>query len=413
MNTYQIKSLTDDTKIDTITDYMNLGNSADCQLQITDSAIEDRHCRLEIKNNSLFIKDLRSRQGTWVNGAKIIEAELQDGDIITLGSLDFVIIKSDNSSPTLWPLSSKNTHLQNEYIKAHHMAQSDHSVLLLGSSGVGKDVIARTIHQFSKRKNGPFISVNCSALTETLVESELFGHIKGSFTGAIADRKGAFEAARGGTLFLDEIGDLSYNLQAKILRALENEEIRPVGADKIVKTNVRIIAATHKNLNEKIIEGSFRQDLFFRLNVLTLQLPNLADRKEDFEDLLYHFAKAYKVRFSHNAIQKLKKHDWPGNIRELKNTVIKASVVFPKEHIQESHIIQIVDDKKYSSHNSLDIPLKSNSSVIKEIEKQMIIKRLLANNGSQKKTAVDLGLPKSTLHDRIKTYGINLEQFKN
>ncbi len=186
-----------------------------------------------------------------------------------------------------------------------NVAKTDFPVLILGPSGTGKDVIAQALHQTSDRQ-GPFLSVNCSALSETLIESELFGHVKGSFTGAVNDRKGAFEAARGGTLFLDEIGDLSYNLQAKLLRALENGEIRAVGADRNTQTDVRIIAATHQNLGEKIREGSFRSDLYYRLNVVTVTPPALNLRMEDFEGLLYGFARSMRVRFSHGAIVSLK-----------------------------------------------------------------------------------------------------------
>jgi len=172
--------------------------------------------------------------------------------------------------------------------------------------------VSHVIHDYSGRSEGPFVSVNCSALTESLVESELFGHVKGSFTGATSDRKGAFEAARGGTLFLDEIGDLPLSLQPKLLRALENQEIKPVGSDKTLKTDVRIVTATHKNLEKLVIEKTFRSDLFFRIHVVKISIPSLKERMEDFEDLLYHFSREMRVRFSVGAIEKLKEHSWPG-----------------------------------------------------------------------------------------------------
>ncbi|WP_374032992.1 sigma 54-interacting transcriptional regulator [Bdellovibrio bacteriovorus] len=197
-----------------------------------------------------------------------------------------------------FPIKSRNEVWNEELQTLSNVAKTEFPVLILGPSGTGKDVIAQALHENSLRDKGPFVSVNCSALSETLIESELFGHVKGSFTGAINDRKGAFEAARGGTLFLDEIGDLSYSLQAKLLRALENNEIRPVGADRNVRTDVRIIAATHQNLSEKIREGLFRSDLYFRLNVVSVAPPALALRMEDFEELLYTFARKMRVRFS-------------------------------------------------------------------------------------------------------------------
>jgi len=256
----------------------------------------------------------------------------------------------------------------------------------------------------------PMVSVNCTALTETLVESELFGHVKGSFTGATCDRKGAFEAARRGTLFLDEIGDLSPAIQAKLLRALENNEIRPVGADYNIETDVRVIAATHQNLKKKIQSGLFRADLYYRLSVIVIHPPALSERMEDFEEILYAFAKKMRVCFSYMAIQKLKKHTWPGNIRELRNTVARASAFFPHIKIEESHVDKILDLLSLESTGHT-VESLGQLPVIKEIEKQMIIKQLSANLGNQRKTATDLGIPKSTLHDRLRNYNIDPRQF--
>ncbi len=399
-----------------IKDYVTVGKDPSCQVVIHTAHVSDRHFRLEVRSEKLYIKDLRSETGTYVNGSQILEAVLHDGDLISAGYADLVV--HDLTKKTkVFPMTSRSEFWNEQLKTMTSIANSDFSVLLLGPSGSGKDVIAKNLHDISQRSEAPFLSVNCSALTETLVESELFGHIKGSFTGAINDRKGAFEAARGGSLFLDEIGDLSYNLQAKILRAIENSEIRPVGSDKVIKTNVRIIAATHQNLSQKIREGSFRSDLFFRLSVVIVDVPSLKDRIEDFEDLLYSFAKQMKVRFSYTAIQHLKKHEWPGNIRELKNVVSRASALFPKQSIHDNHIDTLLQRKDRLSQLTQSVsyaqdPKTQNLSVIKEIEKQMILKRLAANHGNQKLTAVDLGIPKSTLHDRIKNYNINIKNFK-
>jgi len=415
MSLYQIELLNDSSQVWPLEEYANIGTDSTCGIQITSPEASGRHARLEIKDKKLMIKDLRSNSGTFVNGAQVIEAVLNDADILTIGDLEFVVHDSQNVKKE-FPLKSQNEYWNAQLKSLTSVAQSKHPVLLLGPSGAGKDVIAQTIHHGSDRYEAPFLSVNCSALTETLVESELFGHIKGSFTGAINDRKGAFEAARGGTLFLDEIGDLTYGLQAKLLRALENSEIRPVGCDKAVKTNVRIVAATHQNLYQKIREGSFRSDLFYRLNVITIEAPALKERLEDFDELLYIFAKQMRVRFSHNAIQALKKHDWPGNIRELKNLVARASALYPKLYIQESHIDLLLNRKEKLAHAQTGVTYASDGqnqmSVIKEIEKQMILKRLAANHGNQKRTAIDLGMPKSTLHDRIRHYSIDVDQFK-
>ena len=216
-----------------IKDYVTVGKDPICQVVIQTAHVSDRHFRLEVRSEKLYIKDLRSETGTYVNGSQILEAVLHDGDLISAGYADLVV--HDLTKKTkVFPMTSRSEFWNEQLKTMTSIANSDFSVLLLGPSGSGKDVIAKNLHDTSQRSEAPFLSVNCSALTETLVESELFGHIKGSFTGAINDRKGAFEAARGGSLFLDEIGDLSYNLQAKILRAIENSEIRPVGSDKVI-----------------------------------------------------------------------------------------------------------------------------------------------------------------------------------
>lgn len=407
-----------------IENYVNIGSDNSCPIHVQMPGMSARHFRLEMKNDRLFIRDLMSESGTFVNSAQIVESILSDGDLISAGYADFVIHDLEKAK-TQFPLSSKSEIWNQQLQTLGSVATTDYPVLLLGPSGTGKDILAKNLHQSSLREKAPFLSVNCSALTETLIESELFGHIRGSFTGAISDRKGAFESARGGTLFLDEIGDLSYGLQAKLLRAIENAEIRPVGSDKNIKTDVRIIAATHQNILQKIQEGTFRSDLYFRLNVITIDVPCLKDRIEDFDELLFHFARQMKVRFSYNAIVRLRKHDWPGNIRELKNLVARASALYPKAYITDEHIdlllnkrdrLASVTSSTIAPDGKYVIPTAVNNqslSVIREIEKQMIMKRLAANHGNQKLTALDLGMPKSTLHDRIKSYGIDIKQFKS
>lgn len=310
-----------------------------------------------------------------------------------------------------FPLQSRNLFWNAELQTLTDISKTDFPVLLLGPSGTGKDVLAQAIHRASPRENAPFISVNCSALTETLIESELFGHVKGAFTGALADRKGAFESARNGTLFLDEIGDLPFALQAKLLRALENSEIRPVGSDKVIKTDVRIIAATHQNLSQKIQDGQFRSDLFFRLNVVSVYTPPLKDRIEDFEDLLNVFAKQMRVRFSYDAIQKLKMHSWPGNIRELRNLVFRASAVFPQQQIDIHRAERLLRNSATCTPN-IEESQHPRMSVIKEVEKQIILKKLQENRGNQRRTAQELGMPKSTLNDRLRQYNINARSYK-
>ncbi|WP_300534465.1 sigma-54-dependent Fis family transcriptional regulator [Sphingosinicella sp.] len=210
------------------------------------------------------------------------------------------------------------------------LAGSQASVLVTGPSGTGKEVVARCLHLASARRNNEFVAVNCGAIPRELIESELFGHEKGAFTGALQSRKGRFEAADGGTIYLDEIGDMPADMQVKLLRVLEERKIERVGSNKTMAVDVRVISATHKNLEQAIAEGRFREDLFYRLNIFPLQLPTLADRREDIPMLIAHFLKqsGTKLRFDASALRALCQHSWPGNIRELRNVVERAVVLF-------------------------------------------------------------------------------------
>jgi DNA-binding NtrC family response regulator len=377
---------------------------------VLDEFASARHARIEKREKRFVLRDLRSRNGTLVNGTRVIEVELSDGDRICIGSMEltFSIHKEGVSNKPL--LSSKNLIWNVQLNKLPGLAESPFPILITGPSGTGKDILAQHLHRLSPRHRGPFVGVNCGSLTESLVESELFGHVRGSFTGATNDRKGAFEAARGGTLFLDEVGDLPMSLQPKLLRALENNQIRPVGSDRSVQTDVRIVAATHRNLKQLVSEGRFRADLYFRLHVLTLHAPALKDRLEDFEDLLYGFARELRVRFSHAAIEHLKTHEWPGNIRELKNTVSRANALYGSSEITDSQVPFLIDLLPHSK--SPEPLMRTGRSVIQAMEMELIKERLIANQGNQRRTAIELGMAKSTLHDRIRSYGLDFKTIK-
>lgn len=400
-----------------------IGSNPDVQLSVKDETICARHARIERRNGQWLIRDLQSKTGVWLNNTRVLEAPLSDLDQIRLGETILQFCTTSESRPKL---SSKNIHWNNQLARLPGFASTDFPVLILGPSGAGKEVLAQAIHQLSKRRDGPFVSINCGALSESLIESELFGHIKGAFTGATFDRKGAFEAARGGTLILDEIGDMPIELQAKLLRAIENKEIRPIGSDRTIRTDVRILASTHKNLHQLIKAGLFREDLYWRLNVCKIEPPALSDRMEDFVDLVYFFCKEMRVRLSYNTIEKLKSHQWSGNIRELRNFIARAAAYLPGHYIQPDDLTLLLDTETETSTSITsqvfhDMPaaifdkpgLNTGGNIMREIEREMIIRRLSANNGNQRRTASDLGMPKSTLHDRLKAYSIDVEKLKN
>lgn len=395
------------TELIEVREFFTLGRDDSNMLCLNDDYVSTRHARIEKRGDGFYLRDLRSRNGTFLNGAQIMEAVLADGDRMRIGRSEIVFQHQKDSTNPKQLLISKNKAWAQQLDRLPSMAASELPVLILGPSGAGKELLARQTHELSGRSHGPFVSVNCSALSESLVESELFGHVKGSFTGSMHDRKGAFESARGGTLFLDEIGDLPLPLQPKLLRALENKEIKPVGSDRVIQTDVRVVAATHQNLMSKVAQKEFREDLFYRLNVIQITPPALKDRIEDFDTLLYGFAKHMRVRFSFPAIQQLKEYSWPGNIRELKNTVARAKALFDSREIRPEHVEQLIDLHK-ASQDAAPAHTLGGLPVIKEIERQMIIDRLIAHRGNQRQAAASLNMPKSTLHDRIRSYGINV-----
>lgn len=392
-------------------EFLTLGRDRSNAIQIQDPCASSRHCRIERHGQKFILRDLRSRNGTYVNGSLIQEAILQPGDTITIGKTD-LFVKSKTMAYPKTQMHSKNQDWATQLQFLSSIAQSDFPVLLQGPTGSGKEILAAEVHRLSKRSQRKMITLNCSAFTSTLFESQLFGHLEGSFTGATKDRKGAFQEAHEATLFLDEIGDLPLDLQPKLLRALENHEIMAVGSDKALHVDVRIIAASHKDLNQMVNDGLFREDLLYRLQTFTLRPPALKDRLEDFDSLIFGFSKEFKVRFSHNCIQELKTKKWPGNIRQLKQMVQRASVLFHGQTVNPEDISKILDEpqKPKFSKNLEELiqsqPKTQNASILKQFEKEMILERLNANQGNQRKTARELGIAKSTLNDRIKAYKI-------
>jgi len=285
-----------------------------------------------------------------------------------------------------------------------NVASTPATVLITGESGTGKELIARAIHKNSLRKDGPFVVVNCAAFSLNLLESELFGHEKGAFTGAISRRIGRFEMANGGTIFLDEIGEMDLSIQTKLLRVLQEKEFERVGSSKTIKVDARILTATNKDLKREVKEGRFREDLFYRINVFNIDVPPLRERKEDIPLLVEHFINKYNKilnkrvkKVSTKAMDFLIDYNYPGNIRELENIIERSIIMAKDEIVDENYFYFIEQERKFEKKGTL-----------KDVEKELIIKYLIQNKGNRTKTAEILGISRRSLQNKIKEYQINL-----
>jgi two-component system response regulator GlrR len=308
-------------------------------------------------------------------------------------------------------LITRSSSMEDLLAQAQRVAASDASVCIFGASGTGKELLARAIHRASPRAEAPFVAVNCGAIPEGLLESELFGHKKGSFTGAVADRWGLFQAAQGGTLFLDEIGDMPLPLQVKLLRALEERKIRPVGSHENLDIDVRVIAATHRKLEERIAAGEFREDLYYRLNVVKLYIPALAERREDIPLLANHFlarlAERYRrgrLAFSPDAMELLVSAPWPGNVRQLLNVIEQAVALAPTEVIPESLVSQALD--------AGDTALTPLDEARRAFERDYLVRILKITGGNVTKAARLAGRNRTEFYRLLERHSLEPGMFK-
>ncbi|OGR35522.1 MAG: Fis family transcriptional regulator [Desulfuromonadales bacterium GWD2_61_12] len=293
---------------------------------------------------------------------------------------------------------------------ASAVAASNASVLVTGESGTGKELVARSIHFNSARRDKPFIVLNCAALSEGVMESELFGHERGAFSGAVATKKGRFELAHEGTLFIDEVGEMSLNAQVKLLRVIQEHEFERVGGTRTIHSDVRIVAATNKNLEEQVKKGAFREDLFYRLNVVNLHLPPLRERREDIEPLARHFLRKYALetgkrieQLAPRAVSSLLAYEWPGNVRELQNVMERAVVLARGEAITSRDFPQALQGDEQIC---LQLPERGGSltEILEDLERQLIVQTLRREGGAQTRAAASLGIKRTTLRYKMEKY---------
>ncbi len=336
------------------------------------------------------------------------------------GTLDFDA--EENSSYHFENIIGSSQPMQNVFRMIARCAPTNSTVMIRGESGTGKELIARAIHYNSLRKDRPFVTVDCTSLSENLLESELFGHVKGSFTGAVSNKKGLFETADGGTLFLDEIGNISMSTQAKLLRFIEEREFKAVGDTRTLSVDIRLVTATNKDLEGMVADGEFREDLYYRINIFPIEIPPLRDRRDDIPALATHFLNHFTedmnhkaTEFSPGAMNLLMNHDWPGNVRELENVIQRAVILASGDVIRQGHLVNIID---MLPHVDLDIPrtseeLKEIKKVarrksVENVEKHFVLGALKRNHWNVTRAAEETGMQRPNFQALMKKYDIRI-----
>jgi DNA-binding NtrC family response regulator len=416
---------------------INIGAMEDNDLVVSDDTVSRYHCKIVQEETSYLLVDLNSTNGTFINRVRIKEAYLKPGCTIGLGNTEVKFHAADEKveivpsrKERLGRMVGRHVKMRELYTVLEKIAPTATTVVIEGETGTGKEVVAQTIHELSPRATGPIMVFDCGAVPDNLIESELFGHEKGSFTGAIMTRQGLFEMAHGGTLFLDELGELPLDLQPKLLRALEQREIRRVGSNKPIKVDVRIIAATNRNLEDEVRGGRFRQDLFYRLSVVRVFLPPLRERIDDLAVLLRHFlAEAPYNRkpdgsqkisgVSRAAMDLLSTYRWPGNVRELVNTVERAVSFAEGELIDPRDLPETVrgeesSPRRVGSGPITFVPGGDADSTFKDakerwvstFERDYIITLLKKNKGNISHAAREADIDRKYFRKLMKKYGI-------
>ncbi|HAK59799.1 MAG TPA: Fis family transcriptional regulator [Nitrospiraceae bacterium] len=389
-----------------------LGTLGENDFLLTDPTVSRRHAVVEEKADGYLLRDLGSTNGTFLDGVRIREGYLSPGSIIRLGKTEIAFSRVEeriealkSASDHFGDLKGESPCMREVFGILERVAPTDVTVLLLGETGTGKELTARAVHKNSRRSARPFVVFDCGAVSPTLIESELFGHEKGAFTDAVKARQGAFEQAKGGTIFLDEIGELSLDLQPKLLRALDQREVRPVGSEKVVAVDVRVVAATNKDLEKEVKAGRFREDLYYRLSVVSIFLPPLRRRKDDIEMIAASLSKGLSAdvgkKFSGlapEAAEALKAYPWPGNVRELKNVLGRAAAMCDGSRIEARDLFLV--QKKSNTLDGLS------GKTLEEIEKAAIHATLKSAGGNRTAAAKALGIAYSTLYEKMKKYGM-------
>jgi transcriptional regulator with PAS, ATPase and Fis domain len=403
---------------------VSLGSGNNNDIVIKDETVSRRHCEIELTPDGYAIRDLGSTNGTYVQGVRIQAAYLGTGTEFQLGNSRLVFCPLQETceyrlseASAFGNLYGQSAGMRHVFYLAERYAKTDSTILIEGETGTGKEVLAEEIHKHSPRRDKPFIVIDCASLARELVASELFGHAKGAFTGAITDRTGAFEAANGGTVFLDEIGDLAPELQPQLLRVLEKREVKRVGSNTVKPINVRIIGATNKKLQQEVNTGNFREDLYFRLSVMRIEIPALRKRKDDIPLLAKRFMREFlgeqeaetQVASIETAAKALARHDWPGNVRELRNLVEIASNS-DQQPIDLASFLYMGSggpEPRQSERFNSERPFKIvKQELIQDFEMTYITDLLERHKGNISQAAKQAGIERAYLQRLVRKYGL-------
>ncbi len=411
-----------------------IGSAPSNDLVIDDAAVSRVHATIEVDQHGYRLQDQDSKNGLFLEGTRVGDIYLQDGSEFQVGPRRVRFSLTDetaevhfSSRDRFGDLLGSSRRMREVFAILERVAPTDATVLIEGESGTGKELAAEAIHSHSERRDGPLIVLDCSAIPADLIESELFGHVKGAFTGASSNRTGAFEAARGGTLFLDELGELSTDLQPKLLRALEKQQIKPVGSQKTIDTDVRIVAATNRNLYDEVQEGNFREDLYYRFAVIHVKMPSLRERPEDIPLLVEHFLRQANERtgrddvdIAYRTMQKLKRHKWPGNVRELKNFIDRAVLLTRGDKVETRYLSPGSPSKPaadeegtHSAEAMVDLAIDENipfkdakSQLVEDFEKAYWKRLLERTDGNVSKAARIAGVHRKSVEYILKKHGV-------
>jgi len=395
-----------------------VGKAAGCEVVLEDPFVSARHLRIEPRAGRWHLADLGSTNGTLLGGARVERAELPFGVPLSLGDAELVLeapaAVEGPRALAFEGMLTRDPGMRQVFDLVERVAPSFASVTIFGETGTGKELVARALHARSGRSGAPFIPVNCSAIAETLIESELFGHERGAFSGAERMRKGAFEEAHGGTLFLDEIGELPLDLQPKLLRVLELGEVKRVGASRPVTVDVRVVAATHRDLRARVRAGRFREDLFYRLCVVPVTVPPLRQRGGDVRALAEAFLHAASprgllLRWSDEALARLEAYDWPGNVRQLRNVVQRALLFRGEGRVVGAEAVVFEDTRSSPGATGDDDTLFLRGLTMEEIEREAIRLSLRRHRGKRAAVVKELRIAKSTVMKRIGQWSLQQE----